>query len=45
MFNFLVALINPVLIYLGLGILRKSDLKIQTGTGTVLYAQLTASIF
>ena len=38
MFNFLVALFNPVLISLGLDILRKSDLKIQTGTDTILYS-------
>ena len=35
MFNFLVALFNPVLISLGLDILRKSDHKIQMGTGTM----------
>ena len=37
MFNFLVALFNPVLIYLSLDILRKSDLKIQTGADKKLY--------
>ena len=35
MFNFLVALFNPILISMGLDILRKSNLKIQTGNDTI----------